>query len=240
MNRNKKAFLILFIGGVAIWAALHFQFEKKINTAIAPNISPLISQSPKADRIDKSAPSLQPIVLNSNISLTSFKPYLRKIGECLQIKNSLYDDNELNFATLQASLRDELGELIANNLDWRNVHISLPNGEKRRLRLEIEGTGEEASGLRLRYYGVDKENLPIPLPLSQEQSMNPSNAFIASLESEGRITLQEEAHRGAYSKGAEIYYVERNGILSELELTYKGKSIKCQELNSHKGTCSCL
>jgi hypothetical protein len=240
MNRNNRFLLILVIGGAALWVALHFSSQEKNEKISSLPDAPADMPLPAGmGRTDVSATAPQPTPSPESI-ISSFGPHLREIGDCLQISNSLNEDAELKFSALEDSLRGELGELIANDLDWKNVHISLPNGEKRRLRMEFEATGEEATGLRLHYYGVDKEDLPIPLPLTEEQSMNPSEAFIASLENEGKVSLREEARRGIYSKGAELHYTERNGVLSELELSYQGKSVKCQDLQNANGICSCF
>lgn len=227
------------MGGAALWTILHFSSPSEIDNIPAPG-TPTEMPLPAGDGHQAvSSPTPRPTP-TPEVEVTSFGSHLRKIGDCLQIRNSLNKDAELKFSALDDSLRGELGELISHNLDWKNVHILLPTGEKRRLRMEVEATGEEATGIRLHYYGVDNEDLPVPLPLTDEQSLNPSETFIASLENEGKVTLREGAHRGIYNRGAELYYSERNGILSDLEISYQGKSVKCQNLQSAKGICSCF
>lgn len=239
MNKNYRFILILFIGGAALWAAFHFLSSSETN--IAPTAdTPVDMPLPAEDGRPPLAVSTPQPTPRPEAEIKTFGVHLREIGDCLQIKNSLNADAELKFSALDDSLRGELGELVANTLDWKNVHIQLPNGEKRRLRLEVEAIGEESAGIRLQYFGVDNEDLPVPLPLSSEQSLNPSEAFIASLENEGKVTLREEARRGIYSKGAELFYSERNGVLSDLEISYQGKSVKCQNLQFTQGTCNCF
>jgi hypothetical protein len=165
--------------------------------------------------------------------------HFRELGQCLQIKNSAPEE-AVSFADLQAAVRNELGDVMASDTDWKNVHVKLPNGEQRRLRLEVEGAGEELSVKTLKYYGVDKENLPVELPLTKEQTTNPSDSFIASLEQEGSVTLREEARRGVFTTGAELYYVERNGRLSEIEMSFRGHSFKCTDLTQTNSKCRCF
>lgn len=242
MNNHRRTLFVAVLGGAAlIWAALHFLAGKKeasVESTVPAETLPATGHT-GTPAFNAAAPTPQPTPSPEG-PLPRLGPHLREIGDCLQISNSLNDEADLSFTSLQDSLRGELGELIANDTDWKNVHITLPNGEKRRLRIEVEATGEEGSGLRLQYYGVDKEDLPVPIPLSDEQSKNPSDEFIASLENQGKVTLREEARRGVFSKGAELYYTERNGSLSELELSYEGKSVKCQDLQSSHGTCNCF
>lgn len=197
---------------------------------------PMVPHSQRAAPTTTTSPDMQV----STGELPLLGPHLRTIGDCLKINNAMDPNADLSLNSLNSSLRNDLGEQIEGQLDWRNVHIQLPNGEKRRLRFEVEAIGEETAGTRLKYYGVDKEDLPVPLTLSDEQSLNPSSSFVASLESEGQVTLREEAHRGVYSSGAELYYVERNGALSEFEINFHDKSVKCQDLQSAQGNCSCF
>ena len=223
--------------------ALHFWGPQKTTvaeTAIQAESFSTAAPSPSATKSTNIvATSTQPTPVPSQ-PVPLLGPHLRKIGDCLHISNSLNDDASMTATSLLDSVRTELGEVVANQTDWKNVHITLPNGEQRRLRIEIEATSEEGTAPRLRYYGVDKEGLPVPIPLTKEQSLNPSEEYIASLENQGQVTLREEARRGLFSKGAEIYYTERNGYLSELEISVDGKSVKCQDLQSTHGNCGCF
>jgi hypothetical protein len=241
MNSKRDLFVVVLGGAALIWAAFHFFGAKKeapIEVSPAAETLPTVPTA-ATPAFNAAAPTPQPTP-SPDGPLPLLGPQLRKIGDCLQISNSLNDDADLTFRSLEDSLRGELGDLIANDTDWKNVHITMPNGEKRRLRIEVEATGEESSGLVLKYYGVDKEDLPVPIPLTDEQSKHPTDEYIASIENQGKVTLREEGRRGIFSKGAELYYTERNGNLSELEISYEGKSVKCQDLQSSHGTCNCF
>lgn len=243
MNNMRKYFLLTVIVGAALWAALFFlkqnhsakpasaEFDKA-ETEIIPAF-PIASpkDSPNLEG------SLPPAKVSSSIN---FSPRLQEIGQCLEIHNSLNDNARPTLEELQSSLFSSLGEVIETSLDWKNIHINLPNGEKRRIRIEVEADGEGAVRRQLQYYSVDTENLPVLIHLPPEQTENPTDTFIASLENEGQITLQEEARRGVYFQGAEIYYVERNGDLSEIEMNYRGKNVRCQDLNNERANCNCF
>ena len=243
MNKKREYFLLTIVIGAALWAALIF--IKQNHTAepipaeldkLETEIIPAFPMTSKKNSLNEEGP-LPSAAVSSSIN---FSPRLREIGQCLEIHNSLNDSAKPTFAELQSSLASSLGEVIETSLDWKNVHISLPNGEKRRLRIEVEADGEDAVHRQLQYYAVDAENLPVLINLPLEQTENPSDTFIASLENEGQITLQEEARRGAYLQGAELYYVERNGELSEIEMNYRGKSVRCQDLNLERANCTCF
>jgi hypothetical protein len=244
MSNNKKLLLVLAIGGAALWAALRLSSTPSSEVGVTETTAPQDLPLPPAMGNDSTAATgMLAATGNASAAPTPQQllgPHLKKIGECLGINNTLNDSAELSFAALDASVQNELGGLMDKNLDWKNVHVTLSNGEKRRIRLEVEGVGEEGSVMRLKYYSVDKEDLPVPIPLPEDQASNPSETYIASLEGDGEITLKEEAHRGVYTKGSELYYVERNGALSEVEIIHQGRSVKCQDLQSAQGTCNCF
>lgn len=243
MNSSQRNFFVAILGGAtAIAVALYFwgpeknpsHEQPKVATEVVP-----VTEKTVASGFNTTAPAPQPTP-RPDRPLPLLGPHLRKIGDCLNVKNSLNNDADLSFTSLVDSMRGELGDLVTDKTDWKNVHITLPNGDKRRLRVEVEAIGEESSDLRLRYFGVDKEDLPVPIPLTDAQSKKPSEEYITSIENQGKVTLREEARRGVFSKGAEIYHTERNGFLSELEISYDGKGVKCQDLQSHRGTCNCF
>lgn len=241
-NNRRNIFVTVLVGAALIGVALYFSGtgkETPVETvAPAPEALPAVGNN-STPAFNATAPTPQPTPSPEG-PLPLLGPHLREIGDCLKISNSLNEEADLSFTSLNDSVHRELGELIANDTDWKNVHVTLPNGEKRRLRIEVEATSEEGSALMLKYYGVDKEDLPVPIPLTSEQSKNPSAEYIASIENQGKVTLREEGRRGVFSKGAEIYYTERNGALSDIEISYEGKSVKCQDLQTNHGNCTCF
>ncbi|WP_415063127.1 hypothetical protein [Bdellovibrio sp.] len=238
---NRRNLVVLLIMGSIAAAVLFSRSGPPVETSASDEIRAEVPQAtPEQSAKTSSAQDAQAAESSMTTAKTSLANHLRELGACLSIHNTLRDDKENNFESVVASVRSELGDLEADSLDWKNTHVVLPSGEKRRLRLEIEGTGEQSTIRRLKYYGVDADDLPVPLPLSKEQSINPSDTFLASLEKEGRITLQEEARRGLFAGGAEVYHVERDGVLSEFEISYQGKSFKCSDLESSQGRCQCF
>lgn len=169
----------------------------------------------------------------------NFSKYLEQMGRCLDIKNIVY----LELPTLQSlntSLKPEMGELDEVSTEWFNTHVNLPSGEQRRIRIEVEGRGEESSHRILKYYGLDKEGLPISIDVPSDQKYNPSANYINQLEQEGAVVMREKAARAVFSGGGDIYYVERNGLLKDVEVTFKDRSFKCSGMESLSATCACF
>jgi hypothetical protein len=242
MSNKKDYLLLLIVAGAALWAALVFLKSKTGNETVLENPVASTESLPAQNQSGTPAPALAASNPTSRTPVANvvFGPHLREIGQCLQISNGLNDTAKPTFDDLQTSLQPAMGELLGSASDWKNIHVTLPNGEKRRIRIEIEGSGEEAVRRHLQYFSVDTEDLPVPIPLPKEQSTNPSDTFLAGLEKEGQVTLREEARRGVYDNGAELFYVERNGTLSEIEMGYNGKSVRCQDLDTTQGNCRCF
>jgi hypothetical protein len=246
MNDKKESFLLLLIAGAAFWAALVF-IRAKNSTEKGVSENAAVNEAASQDRpISKGAgpvPTLTPssaVNDSSNGVTANMASFLREIGACLQIKNSWNENAKPSLSELQTSLQSTFGELTATTSDWKNVHLTLPNGERRRLHIEVIADGEEGVRKELQYYGVDGEDLPVPMSLPPEQAANPTDAFVAGLLSEGQVTLEEEAHHGSYAAEAEIYYAERDGFLSEFEINFQGKRVRCENINKPLGACRCF
>lgn len=244
MNSKKENAILVAVAGAALWAAFVLikpQFSivpDSLNESSSPVQMVPKSSTSSHQNSEGTAVSQQPPTIATNKA--PLAPRLQEIGQCLEINISPNEAPKPTFSDLQSSLQSAFGDLMGETSDWKIAHIILPNGEKRRLRIEVEAVGEEGIRRQLQYYSVDAEDLPVPIPLPADQGTNPTDTFIASLEGQGQITLREEAHRGFYSQGAEMYYVERNGTLFELEMSYNGKSVRCQDLDKSQGSCRCF
>lgn len=246
MSNKKDYILLIIVAGAALWAALLYMKPQETpdSTQIENSAGPseALPPLPGETHINTDSTPLSTSTLPQQVPTEALLgARLKEIGQCLEIQNSLNNTAKPTFAELQASLQSVFGDLEESTVDWSNTEITLPSGEKRRIRIENEDFAEEQSSNRiLYYYTLDTNELAVPIPLPPEQTKNPSSTFIASLEKDGQITLLEEAHRGVYSDGAELYYVERNGLLSEVEMSYLGKSVRCQDLDKIQGACRCF
>ncbi|MCX7977721.1 MAG: hypothetical protein N2578_01825 [Bdellovibrionaceae bacterium] len=167
-----------------------------------------------------------------------FVPKLEAMGKCLNFQPSTAGSSEPTLDNLLLAVKPEFNAPIIQSEDWSNTHIVLPNGEKRRIRIELEWTDERVFR-RLSYFGVDKEDLPVKIPLPKEQSEDPSDTLIASLEGEGQVVLRERRLRLYFVEGEELIVTERNGRISELELTRGVKVFRCLHLNNSLANCAC-
>lgn len=237
---NKKYLLLILVVVGAILIIARREDSGPLTKSLPAELAPMEEVKPQPSASAVSETPVAPAGEDSSVPRGIEVRHFQELGQCLKIKNTIPGQAAPGFADIQSSVRNELGDVMVAETDWKNVHVKLSNGEQRRLRIEVEGAGEELAIRKLKYYTLDNEGLPLERPLTKEQSVNPTETFIASLEHEGAVTLKEEAKRGAFSSGADLYYVERNGQLSELEMSYKGQSFKCSDLNNSRSKCRCF
>lgn len=164
---------------------------------------------------------------------------LNRLSECTDIKNSIPTSAvEPTVSSILDSVQSELGEPVIRSEDWNSTEIKMPNGARRLIRME---TVYEENDIvkRLVYYEITNEAL-MPIELSSDQSVNPSETFIASLEKEGDIVSREKSERVFFQNGEEIMYTEKNGKMQSSEIIRAGKSLKCGDYGQHSFKCQCF
>lgn len=179
--------------------------------------------------------------VDESVIQAQFLEALKGLGTCLDIKNSVDpQQGEAKLDNLINSVRNEIGDPVIRSEDWSNTHIILPNGEQRRIRIEMEYDANDRIIKRLKYYSLDKENLPVPIQLNDESTLDPQDTFIASLEKEGQVFLREKGERIYFQNGEELIFTQKNERLSDVEANRNGRTFKCIGLETGKSSCSCL
>lgn len=206
--------------------------------------SPVTAEQ-EADSKTNSISSSQPAEINADEKMAegasrAFPEVLKSLGTCFDIRNQISADQiEPSVAQLVDSLRGELGDAVADYEDWSNEHVTLPNGEQRRLRLENSADANGVPGRYLRYFKIDREGLPEPILLPPEQTQNPSEEVLNSLRGEGKRSLFERSLRSYFQNGEEVMTVEKNGYITELDMAKGNKTFKCSNVNSPQPNCRC-
>lgn len=168
-----------------------------------------------------------------------FAADMRGLEACFGMPAGSEPSIEPRFENLDSALRSDMGEVVARNEEWSSSYIETPAGEKRLIRTEMNFDGDESSSRRLKYFSVNEDGMLTEIPISQEQTNDPSEALLASLETEGKVTLREKNMRLYYTNGAEVSYLEKDGLLSELEVNFNGKSFRCRKIEDLRGQCRC-
>lgn len=164
---------------------------------------------------------------------------LKQLATCTEIKNSVTDGPvEPTLTAILDSVQSELGEPVIRSEDWNTIEVKYPDNSKRLVRIETVYEDDDIVK-KLRYYQVTPTQLT-PLELTAEQSVNPSETFLASLEKEGDVVSRERSERVFFQNGEEISYVEKNGRIQSSEIIRAGKSLKCNDYGQKSFRCQCF
>lgn len=183
-------------------------------------------------------------ILTSSAETRSWDSYFqsfKNVGACLPtVTLPQMQDEEPSLQFWNNHFQSIFGSIVFDNQEWYDTYLTLSNGEQRQIRIAYEMTEDDEYVKRLTYtaYGADGTIIPVEIPA--EKLENPDEGYIASLELEGDVTLKQSAHRIYFRDNTEIFAVEKNGIVSDLEISKDGKVFRCQNLTSSAPQCSCL
>ncbi len=203
-------------------------------TQSAPT-SPLVPE-PSGEKAKADAQvTISPELLQKN-----FSEALTQISRCLALKN-VVSTNSAKPAELELLdlLKPDLTDPVIQTEDWQLTTVTLPNGELRKIKLETDYTNDENVTKVLKYFRVEADQSLSLIPLPVEQTQDPSETFIASLEKDGSILSREKANRYYYQSGEELLVTEKNGQILNFEMTRMGRTVKCPDLSLANSQCSC-
>lgn len=260
--KNKKMILALSVLGCAIVAALFYLKSHPSNEVIQdlpPELpNPMATSNSSAEnepsnRKSKTGASEIPATDFSGAS-NGFLPtkmedpklfeFLQKsfkdMSVCLNMKVGNFAANEdMNMEKLIPLVSPDLGDVITTIEEWTTTDIKTSSGEIRRIFVQ---TSENNLGETIRHLkytsittGGQKE-----IPLTKEQSVNPSETILASLESDGQLLSKAAAHKVYFQSGDDLSIVEKDARLYSFELAHDQKTFKCSGLDSSKNmSCTC-
>lgn len=170
-----------------------------------------------------------------------FAQNLQAMGTCLETQNSVPGEElEPSLRTLVDSVRGEWGESVITTEDWMQIEMETPEGEKRRIRVEMDFDSETQVQRKLKYTAIDQAGQARPIEIAEDQAVEPSESLIASLESGNKILTREKFERVYFQNGEEIVARQANGFLTEIEINRGNKSFKCTSMNQETSSCQCL
>lgn len=179
--------------------------------------------------------------LGDDEARVKFTKALHDLSSCLAMKSEPLDGAEPRLENWLSAIRGEMGDPVLQTEDWSSAEIETPEGEHRSIRVEMDYSGEDRIVRRVKYSKVGADGEPSELiPLSKEQSEEPSDTFLASLESDGKIVKRETAQRLYFGGGEEIVVTEKNGKIYELDMSRAGRTFKCRPFDPDPNSCKCL
>lgn len=256
---SKKQIIILSIViGILVFIAYRWQSSENTPDTLRPEVE----ESSEKSGVSKTniPPPPPPVVSSESLGESSasagflptkiedpkrfevFQSHLKEMSQCLKLKmNPLDPQSELSFETFNAVISPDLGDILTQETAWTVTDIRTKSGEIRRIHVQRGVDGDDGSATRtLKYYSVDKDGSQKEIPLPQEQTVNPSDTLIASLESDGDLMGNSVARLIYYKGGDDLLFVERSGKIYSFELSRNGRTYRCTGADSAETMkCDC-
>jgi hypothetical protein len=167
-----------------------------------------------------------------------FAQGIQQATACLALRTEKQDRVEPTYSNVLLALQASFGNPIMQSEDW--VVWSLKAGrENRRIRVETDYSDSKATTKNLRYFKIDEQGTPIVIPLPAEQTKNPSEAFIATLQKDGEVFQEEKGLRSYFENGQEMTVTERDGKVDDVEITNGPKTFRCAGILKENPSCKC-
>lgn len=169
-----------------------------------------------------------------------FGQSIKQMGACVGLgsANSSGERMDPNFDSLLALVKSDLGDPILRSEDWVTWNMRA-GSEERRIRIETDYSDSDQASRHLLYFKVDKEGQPTLIPLPNEQTKDPSESFIASLQKDGEVYEEEKGERAYFENGQEMVLTERNGKIDDLEFSNGSKTFRCAGILTSAPSCKC-
>ena len=165
-----------------------------------------------------------------------FKQRLEDLSSCLQLRDIKPgpDSPILSFATLNNSLVTKFGGLKQQSDLWASTEIQTPTGARRRLLADFRQEQPSLHYLEIQPDGTQKD-----LELTPEQSADPSESLIASLEADGKILAKARERLISYQNGQTIQVREVEGQVYSFTVQQGAKSYSCTRDTEQDLNCTC-
>lgn len=158
------------------------------------------------------------------------KDFQAKISEC-------FENPHLTSAeTPEIFLKNLIAEnpVEDSQFEMENTHVQLPDGSLRRIHLIPSDSSNNAKTLELRYFKLDGEGLPERIPLSRQQTINPSHEFIQSLKNQGKVVFHQLKQHQLLQDGTQVALNQVDDKIFEMQIFGAGKTFSCRAMK-----CQC-
>ncbi|MGZ3745714.1 MAG: hypothetical protein ACXWRE_00175 [Pseudobdellovibrionaceae bacterium] len=164
---------------------------------------------------------------------------MNQLGACMGFNNvGTADRLDPSVDNLMATLKSDLGDPILRSQDWVTWNLRV-GSEERRIRIETDYSDNDQPSHHLLYFKLDAQGQPTLIPLPSEQSKDPSESFIASLQKDGEVYEEEKGERAYFEPGQEMTITEKNGKIDDLDVGNGVKSFRCAGILTTSPTCKC-
>lgn len=229
--KTSTKIIVVFMAALALW----WVFSQKW---LGEEVAPAQPSVPDTDliRTDEEAPSsVMSAAQGPEVSMEEeaelrlrFGQSLQQLSQCLNISVAVNDPApELLLVNLEEALAGDLGGSVVTESEWKSTDLRMADGESRRLFIQAVTNEQGEIERRLQYFSTDSEGVTTQLPLAEEQSVNPSETLLASLEADGLVTRRSEARKIFYQNGDELHVAENQEKIYFFELNHEGRIFRC-------------
>jgi hypothetical protein len=169
-----------------------------------------------------------------------FSLIMSDLNGCFDIKGGAVPESvPVTIEAIFSAVLSDLGAPIGQADRSMNWHLKNHEGVERRLRLEITEADDGQVLRELKYFAVDPEGLPIPVEVSADKRINPSDEVVNHMLKEGDVFYKEKSAYAIFADNSRIEFTEKNGKLAEFEFQKGNSYFRCQSLAARDG-CQCI
>jgi hypothetical protein len=196
-------------------------------------------EAPVAD-FNSGATGFLPTKMEDPKLFESIQKNIKEMSTCLNMKiGPFIEHDEMNLHTLVNVMSPDLGDVVGSKEDWTVTDIKTSGGEIRRIFVQVSDESQGPPVRTLKYF-IMNPNGQKEIPLSSEQSKNPTDTVMGSLEADGQLVGKSNAQRIYFQNGDDLSVVVRDGRIYGFELAHDQKTFKCTGFDSAgKMNCSC-
>lgn len=251
----KKQTQILAIAIVAVLGVLSYCHFRS-NTPEVPTLNPDEMGSPAADPAEakekaavpppSSAPAdgngFLPTHMEDPQRFEALQKAIQDMSACLGTRIAPLEENQdFTVGAFNDLILPFMGDSVTTTNEWATSDIQTSGGEIRRIYLEYKTDIMSDVATSLKYYSVAPSGEQKEIPLTEEQTNDPNETLIASLEADGELLGKSRSQRAFFQNGGNVVTVERNGKLYSLDIPFSGKRFRCEGMDAAATLkCKCL
>lgn len=195
-----------------------------VNTEPIKSVVPDLSQNPiKVEKVESE-------------DLKKIKPIMIKIADCFGVvPRESNAENPVDF--LVESVKGDLGEPSSTKGRYMNWILKDQTGREKQVRLQLNEVDQVVTR-ELFLYQVTEDGQFVPAHLPEDLAENPSDETINEILKSGEVAEVEKASLTTFPNGEELFFLERDGHLSEFELVRGTTFFQCESIQLE--SCRCV
>lgn len=170
----------------------------------------------------------------------TFAEIVGDLRDCLELSRAGGSDQApVTIENLTNQMQSEFGPVSNQGDRWLSWKMRTPGGEERLLRVDYFEDEMGTPQRELHYFSMRSESDVFPIDVPADKGLNPPDSYIDEVLREGQVHYQEKAKYAIFPSGERVDFVEKNGALSEIEVTKGEHFFRCDNVKSRQ-SCHCV